>query len=299
MKTINIAALMMAAVTTIVTNPAQAQDVRELLTDRTSEQVQEYRKDLNEHDMLHEVQEKGMFKDHVLAYDGNVVEPWDLCTKYQATQGFSLGIVATGYYFAGNFLPAVGAGLQYGYRRWTARAEFTLGKGEYDKTADKTNSFLEENFRGEFQYAVWGWREHHHQLGLLAGLSFKLRKDYHDLSKLGEEEVTDLEGHIAYNGRTFGAYGGAVYTFAPKFSSWSMFVKATAGASQNYKGNITGLVETDEYTEISFGSKKWYPEVTVSVGVNFNVFNKKHYNTKAMRALGYSKADVKRLSKGR
>ena len=56
-------------------SPVSAQDVRDVLTDRTSQEVMEYRKNLNDHDMLHEMEHKGQYKDHIVAYDGNVTDP--------------------------------------------------------------------------------------------------------------------------------------------------------------------------------------------------------------------------------
>jgi hypothetical protein len=282
---------LMASVLTV--NAQEAQDVRTLLTDRSSEEVMEYRKGLNDHDMLHEMEVKGQYKDHISAYDGNVTEPVRLCSKYQASQGFSLGAVARGSYFAGDFLPAIGLEARYGYRWLGVAAAFTIGKGKYDNTADRDGEFLEENFFIEGQAEIFNWSDHHNQIYLVAGASFKLRKDFHDLS-FGSDE-SPISGYVKYNGRTAGGYVGLMYSHSPRFSSWSWYVKATAGIQQNYKGNILGQEETEDYTSYTIGGTKIYPEFGVSVGINLNLFNKKIYNTKAMRSAGYTKAKVKAM----
>ena len=289
-KYIAIIAFAFMAGTTVV----NAQDVRQVLTDRTSQEVMEYRKDLNDHDMLHEMEHKGQYKDHVVAYDGNVTDPVRLCSKYQASQGLSVGLFGRGSYFAGNFLPAVGVNVTYGYRRLYGSMWFTVGKGEYDKDADRNQTFLEENFGLEGGIEFAKWKNHHHQMYFLVGGELKLRKDYKDMS-FGEDSPVDVQ--YLFNGRTFGAYAGVKYQFSRPFSSWSGYVKLTGGFNQNYKGDILGSTETDKYKEYSVGGTKLYPEVTLTVGVNLNVFNKKVYNQKAMNKAGLSKAQVKAMQK--
>lgn len=289
-KIVAIIAVAFISGTTVV----NAQDVRQVLTDRTSQEVMEYRKDLNDHDMLHEMEHKGQYKDHVVAYDGNVTDPVRLVSKYQASQGFNFGVFGRGSYFAGNFLPAIGVSASYGYRKLYGEIWFTVGKGEYDKDADRNQTFLEENFGLEGGIEFANWKNHHHQLYALIGGELKLRKDYKDMS-FGEDSPVDVQ--YLFNGRTFGAYAGLKYQFSPRFSSWSGYVKLTGGFNQNYKGDILGSTETDKYKEYTVGGTKLYPEVTLTVGVNLNVFNKKVYNQKAMNKAGLTKAQVKAMQK--
>jgi hypothetical protein len=284
---IAIATFMVAGTVTV-----NAQDVRQVLTDKTSEQVMEYRKALNDHDLLHEMEVKGQFKDHVTAYDGNVTDPIRLVSKYQASQGFSIGLFARGSYFAGNFLPAVGVNATYGYRRLYGEVWFTLGRGEYDKDADRDQTFLEENFGLEGGYEIASWKNHHHQLYILIGAELKLRKDYKDMT-FGDDSPVEFQ--YLFNGRTFGAYAGFKYNFSPRFSSWSLYVKGTAGFNQNYKGDILGSVDTEKYKEYTIGGTKAYPEATLALGVNFNIFNKRVYNYGAMNKANLSKAQVKAM----
>jgi hypothetical protein len=287
----NIAIAAIALVASTVTANAQ-EDVRQVLTDRSSEQVMEYRKSLNDHDMLHEMEARGQYKDHIVAYDGNVTDPVRLVSKYQASQGFSLGVFARGSYFAGNFLPAVGVNAIYGYRRLYGEVWFTVGRGEYDKDADRDQTFLEENFGLEGGYEIASWKNHHHQLYILIGAELKLRKDYKDISFGGDSPV---EFQYLFNGRTFGAYAGFKYSYTPRFASWGLYVKATAGFNQNYKGNILGSVDTEKYKEYTIGGTKAYPEATVTLGFNFNIFNRRVYNQGAMSKAGLTKAQVRAM----
>ena len=291
MTTINKIAIAAIALVASVST-VNAQDVREVLTDRTSQEVMEFRKNLNDHNMLHEMEVKGQYKDHVTAYDGNVTDPVRLMSKYQASQGFSIGIFGGGSYFAGNFLPRVGIEATYGYRWLYGTLWGAIGSGEYDVDASKDETFLEENFGLEVGAEFAHWKDHHHQMYFLIGGELKLRKDFKDMS-FGEDSPVEFQ--YTFNGRTFGAYAGVKYQYAPRFSSWSMYVKATGGFNQNYKGNILGSVETEDYKEYSIGGTKIYPEVTVTVGVNLNVFNKKVYNQGAMNRAGLSKAQVKAM----
>jgi len=286
---IAIAAFMVASF-----SPANAQDVREILTDRSSQQVMEYRKGLNDHDMLHEMEVKGQFKDHVVDFDGNVTDPVRLMSKYQAGQGFRIGAFARGSYFAGNFLPAVGMNASYGYRNLQGTLWASFGKGERDVDAFTKAPFLEQNYGLELGYSVLNFNNHHDQIDLIAGVELKLRMDDKKMS-FGDE--SPIEVQYIFNGRTFGAYGGVMYRHSHRFSSWDWYVKATAGFGQNYKGNILGQVETPEYTSYSVGGTKVYGEFTLTLGFEFNVFNRKVYNHSQMSRLGKSKADVKAMQR--
>lgn len=272
-------------------SPVCAQDVREVLTDRTSQEVMEYRKNLNDHDLLHEMEVKGQYKDHITAYDGNVTDPVRLVSKYQASQGLSIGVFGRGSYFAGNFLPAVGVNATYGYRRLYGEMWFSVGRGEYDKDADRSQTFLEENFGLEGGIELINWTDHHNQIYFLVGGELKLRKDYKNF----EFEDSPIDIQYQFNGRTLGGYAGFKYLHSPRFSSWSLYVKGTAGFNQNYKGNILGSVDTEKYTEYTIGGTQLYPEFTLTFGVNLSVFNKKVYNTRMMNKLGYTKAQVKAM----
>jgi hypothetical protein len=282
----NFAIVAIALVASVST--ANAQDVREVLTDRTSQEVMDYRKNLNDHDMLHEMEVKGQYKDHVVAFDGNVTDPVRLMSKYQASQGFSIGIFGGCSYFAGNFLPRVGVEATYGYRWLYGTLWASAGRGVYDKDASKKEDFLEENVGLEVGAEVASWKDHHNQLYVLIGGELKLRKDFKDF----ESDDSSIDMQYTFNGRTFGAYAGIKYQSSPRFSSWSWYLKATGGFNQNYKGNILSSVETENYREYSIGGTKIYPEVTVTFGVNLNVFNKKVYNTNGMSKASLSKSQV-------
>lgn len=276
-------------------SPVSAQDVRDVLTDRTSQEVMEFRKNLNDHDMLHEMEHKGQYKDHVTGYDGNVTDPVRLVSKYQGSQGFSVGVFGGCSYFAGNFLPRVGAEATYGYRWLYGTLWAAIGRGEYDKDADRDDTFREENFGLEGGIEFANWADHHNQVFFVIGGELKLRKDYKDFNFGDKDNAVDLM--YTFNGRTLGGYAGFKYNYSPRFSSWSLYVKGTAGFNQNYKGDILGSVDTEKYKEYTIGGTKLYPEFTVTVGVNLNVFNKKIYNHKAMNAMGLSKANVKAMRK--
>lgn len=290
----NIFAIAIALVASTATVNAQ-DDVRDLLTDRTSAEVMAHRKNINDHDMLHEMEVVGQYKDHAVGYDGNVTDPVRLCSKYQGSQGLSLGVFGRGSHFAGNFLPGFGVDATYGYRWVYGELWFSLGRGEYDKDASKDLTFLEENFGLEGGIEVVNWADHHNQIFLVVGGELKLRKDYKDFAFGDKDNAVDLM--YTFNGRTLGGYAGFKYNYSPRFSSWSVFVKGTAGFNQNYKGDILGSVDTEKYKEYTIGGTKLYPEFTVTVGVNLNVFNKKIYNHKAMNAMGLTKAQVKAMRK--
>jgi hypothetical protein len=290
-KNIAIAAIATFMVASV--SPVCAQeDVRQVLTDKTSQEVMEYRKQLNDHDLLHEMEVKGQYKDHITGYDGNVTDPVRFMSKYQASQGFSIGIFGGCSHFAGNFLPRIGVEATYGYRWLYGTLWASLGRGVYDEDASKSEDFLEENFGLEVGAEFAHWKDHHHQVYFLIGGELKLRKDFKDMS-FGEDSPVDFQ--YTFNGRTFGAYAGLKYQYSPRFSSWSMYVKATGGFNQNYKGNILSSVDTENYREYSIGGTKIYPEVTLTIGVNVNIFNKKVYNYNAMNKAGLTKAQVKAM----
>jgi hypothetical protein len=262
---------------------ASAQDIRTLM-DGSSQKVMESRAAINDRVVVEKTAE---YTDEVLMYDGNVTVPVRACTKDQASQRLSIGVIGRASVFAGEFIPAGGFDAVWGYRRHRYGVEGAIGFGHPDKQSDNQNKFIELDFRASYHFEVAASAKKHSQFYAGFDVSFKTRKDQHNLD-FDQNGQTDFYWKL--DAKTIGFHGSILYQYSPRMSSCSMFVEAFAGAQQNYKGNI-------KYTEKAFsgGGKKWYPEFGITCGVNFNVFNKKCYNSSLLKA-GYTKKQIKAMS---
>jgi len=262
----------LALITTVST--ISAQDVRALmgrqvLSDRTSEKVTEYRKSLNDSLFFTEVRKRDMYQDIDPGYDGNSTYPTVEVSKRLATQNFHIvgfGAVST---FAGYTSVGGGAGLMYGYRRWLAGGDFFFSSGEGTSAGEAENTnFSCLTGRLLLGYELFALGQKHHQFMAVLGPEFTMRS-HNEMFSYGDQWMANKVK--AY---TLGFYGGIRYQGCPRMSSFGWFAEIDLGYGINFGDHDNGSVVTPESFYTSRGQTEPVFKFCLKVGFIWDPFNK-------------------------
>jgi hypothetical protein len=232
----------------------------------------------------HELRHKGAHRDEIKKFEGNNLEP----TIYYDVDNHGWffdfhGDVGT---FANNMTYGGGASFGYEGRVWTADVREVIRRAVEDAESDRQNAFLQFQTELRISGKILQWNNHHSGIKLGAAYTFQLSSflDQDKSTWTGKETTPDgvtttttkTTSDLDIREFTSGMYGFVEFFHNFKFSPISIFAGAHYGVQQN----------------IVLNTNKVFGQGGVYAGVRIRIMRHASYNTQAMEARGYTKADV-------